>query len=271
MGLTEKNVDGLHHLSNYGRIVLQQLPTLEFTYRHRDYFANHILDHLPQDYLSRLGKLEVSTRTEDVIIGFYNVDRMIQEAEEYIWSITDQYLVSQARYTEGALERGVAIRNLDAPYSVVIPAKEKPYEWNRPSFLESSARAREEGRLQEKLMERIPVYLFMSEKEAAALAFPQEKGKFDYLGFTSTDEKFRHWCGGLFPHCWKEATHRSDIIEDRQKWLLKSPQPASALRELAEEGESEQGGVAELGEKGLARNGKLTYLGRVLYLKLLRT
>ena len=48
VGLTQKDVDGFHHISPYGKLILKQLPGLAFTSQHRDYFTTHSLEHLPQ-------------------------------------------------------------------------------------------------------------------------------------------------------------------------------------------------------------------------------
>ena len=43
------------------------------------------------------------------------------------------------------------------------------------------------GLLEFRVLRRVDVFLYMTEKEVCALAFPNLDGRFDYLGFTSTD------------------------------------------------------------------------------------
>ena len=50
----------------------------------------------------------------------------------------------------------------------------------------------------------------MSEKEVALLSFPTSDGKFDYVGFTSTDNLFRAWCLDVHQHYWKQAKVRTN-------------------------------------------------------------
>jgi predicted transcriptional regulator len=52
------------------------------------------------------------------------------------------------------------------------------------------------------LLDKAPVFLYMTEKEVSALAFSTLKGDFDHLGFTSRDEKAHRWCEDLFNHYW---------------------------------------------------------------------
>ena len=64
----------------------------------------------------------------------------------------------------------------------------------------------------EKMLERLDTYLFMSEKEVAVLAFPTLNGKFDYLGFASTDERAHKWCSDLFLHYWERAEAKKEFV-----------------------------------------------------------
>jgi predicted transcriptional regulator len=61
-------------------------------------------------------------------------------------------------------------------------------------------------------IERIPVALVISEKEASAV-FRTHKGVLDYLGLFSTDEKFCKWCRDLFLYYWEKAERWHPGIE----------------------------------------------------------
>lgn len=268
MGLTEKDPQGLHHVSRYGRLVLGQIPGLQFTFQHRSYFSTHVIDALPREFLCRLGELRGSTLTEDIMIGFHNVDKMLGRAEEYVWTATDQYLPSQAPYFQKALERGITMRNIDAPYS--IPPQELPEEWERPEFEGALNRARAKGKLEERLLDRLDVYLFISEKEVAALAFPLPDGRFDYAGFSSSDQRAIRWCRDLYEHYWQKGRPREEMINEHQRWLLRRPAAIDALRKVGHGKEQPAGsaGLKDLEERRLISQGKLTYLGYVLFLRL---
>ena len=89
-GLTWKDEEGLHHVSMFGRLFLNQLDSLNFTSRYRNYFATHSLDDLPVEFVGRLGELSGSRFNENVMLGFKNIGDMIGRAEEFIWAITDE-------------------------------------------------------------------------------------------------------------------------------------------------------------------------------------
>lgn len=47
IGLTEKDSEGLHHITPYGELTLSQIRDLRFTSKHREYFSTHDLSRLP--------------------------------------------------------------------------------------------------------------------------------------------------------------------------------------------------------------------------------
>jgi predicted transcriptional regulator len=266
VGLTEKDVEGLHHASRYGRLVLGQLPALEFSYQNRDYLNSHTLDGLPRELASRIGELRETTLVDDIVLGFNNVGRVVQEAKEYVLSITDQYVVSQTPYFQQTLERGVHMKNIDAPFSVT-PAQ-VPREYRDPDFTRTVTDARKDGRLEERFLTPLGAYIFMSEREVAMLAFPLADGRFDYIGFASQSESTHSWCKDLFQTLWAQATPRGDFLDQHQKWLVATPGAADALRELVRGGKPESRIHKLLEDRGFAVRNQVTFLGRVIHLRL---
>lgn len=208
-GLTQKDVDGLHHISPYGKLILKQLPGVKFTSQHRDYFITHSLERLPQEFVSRIGELADSTYTDDIMVAFHSIETMMQEAEEYIWVITDQYLMSTFPLFREAFEREVKVKTID-PKHWVPPAKLK--EGIRAEDAQVVWQARTTGLIEERMLERLDVFLWMSEKEVAVMAFPTLDGKFNYLGFTSADERSHKWCSGLFQYYWERAETKLEFV-----------------------------------------------------------
>jgi hypothetical protein len=200
------------------------------------------------------------------VSGFHNVDRLLGETEVYILSITDQYLVSHAPLIADALERGVRMKNIDAPFS--IPPQEVPEEWGTPAFRGALIKAREDGTMEERfLMDEFDIYLYMSEKEVAVVGFPQMDGKFDYLGFSSSDDQMRDWCEDLFEYYWEKSRPRDDLLDELRKWIIRTPNAGNALRVYGEGrgSELEDEIRSQFEEQGLSRGDKLTFVGLVSY------
>ena len=67
---------------------------------------------------------------------------------------------------------------------------------------------RSKGAIVDRTLEKIDVTMYMSEREVAILAFPTLAGEFDYLGFSSTDEKVLDWCKDLHSYYWERGSLR---------------------------------------------------------------
>jgi predicted transcriptional regulator len=200
-GLIAKNVTGRYNVTSYGKLVMKQLPGLEFISKHRDYFNSHSVTHLPLKFVSRINELAECTFTDDVMVFFHGVAKGIQEAEECIWVIVDQFLMSHVSLVKDALERKVKMRTIEpkswiAPFEFYRIREEAERTW--------AAQARKKGFLEHRALKRVEIYLHMSEKKTA-LAFPTLDGAFDHLGFISTDKRSLKWCKNLFDYYWERA------------------------------------------------------------------
>ena len=265
VGLTQKDIDGFHRLTSYGELVLKQLEGLKFISQHRDYFTSHTLACISPEFVCRIGELADSTYTDDVMVAFYNVDKVFREAEEYIWVITDQYLISTwYPLTTEAIEREVKVKQIEAKDWVVPPKIKESY---RAKDMEAARRARITGLLEERILERLDICLYMSEKEVAGVAFPIPDGRFDYLGFTATDERSHKWCRDLFQYYWERARSRTSVAEKLYRWIKKRPKAIYALKKIAARKKIVNGKelISELENMGLIKQGKLTKLGDLVY------
>lgn len=209
IGVTQKDVNGLYHISPYGRLTLKQLLGLDFTSQQRVYFNNHDLEHLPPEFVNRIGELEDSTYTNHVMVILSSIEKLIQEAEKYVWWIADQYLVNHYHLEREAYKRGVKVKCIE------------PKNWNPsqkmkeevlPEDIEAFNRARATGLVEERILEGLDVFLYVSDKKVSVLAFPTLDGKFDYLGFSSTDERTHKWCRDIFQYYWEKAEPRRRFI-----------------------------------------------------------
>jgi len=208
VGLTQKDVDGLHRLTSYGELVLKLLPGYKFISKHRDYFRSHSLATLPHEFVGRVGELTNSRYTNDVMVAISNIEAMMREAEEYIWIIHDQFLMSAYPLASEAVERGVKFRTIDP--KVYRPPLELRGEVSAEDE-QVLSRALTTGLIKMGMLERFDIYLWMSEKEVAVVAFPTLDGKFDYLGFTSTDERAHKWCSDLFEFYWGRTEPKHEL------------------------------------------------------------
>lgn len=268
VGMIQKDKNGFYNLTSFGVQVLKQTRGLSFVSRHKEYFSPRSLAGLPEDLVFRIGELEDSKLLDDISAVFYNVERLMKEAKEYVWVITDHYLMSTlTMYTE-AFSRRVRVRTLE-PVDWVVPKEITEAYRNRPKErLQIDLDARQTGLLEEGMLNKVEVFLYMSEKETAILGFPYSDGRFDYLGFTSKDERTHRWCKNLFEYYWKKAKGRTDLAEELYEWIRKKPRAIKNLEKIESEKitPSDQEQVQELEKKFLAKGGQLTILGELVLL-----
>ena len=198
--LITKDVDGLFHLTPYGEEALNLLSGFRFLFENREYFTAHTARGLPKQFESSLGLLDRCEFVSDVMVAFHNIEKMIANAQEHVWILTNQVLASSIPFLVAALERG-------AEFRLLMPKDFEPTKSIRelvsnPVF----AKATRTGKLDVKFIEKIDVFVCLSEKEAAALAFPNLEGKLDYVGFKSASASVLEWANALYGHYWGKAS-----------------------------------------------------------------
>jgi len=200
VGLTRKDSDGLYHINNFGTVLLAQLKGVEFITTYRDYFTSHSLTGIPEGLLARIGELSDSYLVDNVMASFHKVERLIEKAEEYILEISDRFIMSTFTLLRDAYKREVKLRNIQKMEFL----REPMYSEIDPEVVEEIKRF--SPRLwEERYLDNLPFFLYMSEKEIAVIGFPTNSGKLDYFGFSSDDKKVHKWCHDLFQHFWELA------------------------------------------------------------------
>ena len=211
--LVTKDPDGFFVLQPYGRHAFRLFPGFQFLTEHVDYFNRHTLSVLPEKFMGRIGELRGCTPITKLMGTFSKIGEVMGEAEEFFWYMTDETLVSANGYINGleALDRGVQIKAIEpVGYSPPIEiVKNVSDEVQKAYAVHRSKRA-----IVDRTHEKIDVTMYMSEKEVAILAFPALTGEFDYLGFTSTDEKVIEWCKDLHSYYWERGGLRDEYYID---------------------------------------------------------
>ncbi len=199
--LVAKDSDGFFNLQPYGRHAFRLFPGFQFLTEHVDYFNRHTLTGLPEKFMGRIGELRGCDPMKHLMGTFAKIEKVIKEADEFYFYMSDQNLVPSNLYVEGqkALDRGVQYRCIEPvgyqpPNDILV---------NVPSSVKEAFDVhRTEGNIVDRALMQIDVTLYMNEKEVAILAFPAQTGEFDYLGFSSTDPKVLEWCKDLHTYYW---------------------------------------------------------------------
>jgi predicted transcriptional regulator len=194
--LIEKDSEGFFSLTALGNIILNILPALKFVIQNGNYFLSHDLSSLPLEFIERLGELQEFEYDERVGFVLAYTQRVVQDAEEYIWLMADHPLGNE-EYVGG---KKLEISNVT--WRVIIPAGSS-VDWTR---LRSSVG--DQGRIEYALIEdsnEIHAGIALNEK-IAGLTFPDITGKLDFnSGFRGSDLLFHKWCYDLFVFHWNKA------------------------------------------------------------------
>jgi predicted transcriptional regulator len=202
VGIVSKEADGKYQIKPFGRLFLNLLQGVEFISKHRDYFNSHSLARLPQEFKYQIGNLSNSSKSNDVMVVLYKIEKLIEEAEEYVWEITHEYPGNTYQLETEAYGRGIHLKCIQPESWVPSPQLEAAV---RPEDREAISKAWINGLLEVKTLKQLDIFLYMSEKEVAIVGFPNIKGQFDYLGFSSKDQKAHKWCLDLCNYYWENA------------------------------------------------------------------
>ena len=189
-GLVSKSADGTYGITQFGRLCMLKNEEMSFLVERMDYFNSHSILRLPSDLLAKLGVIANSVYINDTLISLQVVKRIIDEAEEYLFRLSDQFLMVLLDPIVAATERGVK-------YSFIYSADIKV-----PPDAEETVRLREaqrKGSFFSYTHEDVKAFMVMSEREVM-LAFPQIDGNYDYTGFNSTDKVVLRWCKELYEY-----------------------------------------------------------------------
>lgn len=198
--LIVKDVDGAFHLTPYGEETLNLLSGFRFLFKNKEYLMTHTLSEFPRQFRAGLGILDSFEFVNDVMVAFHNIENMIAKAEKFVWILTNQVLASTIPYLVQALDRGAEFRLL-MPKGY-MPSKGMHELVTHPVF----AKASRSKKLENRFLDRVEVFLCLSEKEVAALAFPTLEGKLDYTGFRAESELAVEWSKALYTYYWNKAT-----------------------------------------------------------------
>jgi predicted transcriptional regulator len=236
VGLTYKDVAGFYHLSPLGELTLTLLEGFGFVSRHKSYFTNHKANHLPPEYLQRLSELSGSHETKSLMDFLHYMNAIINESKESISLLVDQFPLMAIGPMVNAIKRGVKVRIIEASETTSGPSLDLA------SIEESEAVARIGfmPQVEQRRTKRADEFIILSESKCA-ITFPTRDGKFDYIGFISSDEKPLRWCNGLFQYSW-ENTGKGVGEEEASVKLSPSVKPLSTkLSKIVLDGKNGEG------------------------------
>ena len=187
--LIEKTADVSYKLTTFGQLTLSLMPSFHFISGHREYLMTHNLSNLPREFIDRIGDLQNCTFTDEIMTVFHHAENLIDEAQEQVWILSNQILISTLKPLENSSKRGVKFKlilpeEFTSPTNLALPTF--------PNFMERRS------------LRKVNVIIVLSEKQAN-FSFPTVSGTLDHIAFNSIDEEARNWCSDLFTYYWQKA------------------------------------------------------------------
>jgi len=177
--IVQKLPEGTYEITHYGKLILQLLPSLEFTFRHKAYFLHRDASRIPYPFVNRIGELSKGELCMDMIENITRAEHIFHSAENHAWVMEEKTLEAHLIITERC-SKEVGFRYL---------LKDFPRQFPKASNIER------------RTFSSIPCLILCTEK-AAAVSLASTEGRLDYAGFFSEDPMFIGWARDLFLHYW---------------------------------------------------------------------
>ena len=186
--LIQRLSDGKYTITNYGKLALHLLQSLEFSFEHKEYFLNHDVWRLPIQFLNRIGELSTGTLCMDTLETMNRTNHMFNESEKYAWAMGEKLLESLGPAMTDPISKGVKFRFMG-------------FESRLPKVNHAPGEA---PHIELRTLTEAPITIVYTEKEAF-ICLPSTEGRMDYAAFYGKDQLFVNWARELFLYYWDKG------------------------------------------------------------------
>jgi predicted transcriptional regulator len=208
-GLTNKNSEGLYYLTPFGKIIMQQIKSIVFLGRFKEYFSTHSVEGLPEKFIKRISDLNEC----QIIEGAFVISEKMKEIASGL-----KYLkVVSAHVPPDAFRHGLVsavkskkqVQIIYAKNTLIPKGFKKEFTDTQVQSLISA------GTYQRKMIDAVKIYVVLDEKTAMVL-FPDLKGNVDLsCGFLSQDARFHEWCQDYHQYLWdKGGSFNAELLRE---------------------------------------------------------
>jgi predicted transcriptional regulator len=198
-GLVRRS-DGMFYMTEYGMLVMKQIPDFMFIKQHKKYFENHCLASVfPSKFLQRIGALHNCKTVNSATAVFQSLKKMQLSATKSL-----KIIVSQAWPEEGEIfidraNHGVKIFSIIGQ-NTIFPKNVMENILPKMNTLASK------GNMERRMVEKVKVAAFIIDDREAALTFPDTDDEVDMTTlFVGEDSDFCDWCIDYFDYVWKDS------------------------------------------------------------------
>jgi predicted transcriptional regulator len=206
-GFIERESDGTFVLTTFGKTILEQIPTLDFLSRNKDYFSDHTFSPLPLKFRRRIGSLSNSI----LISGIVSVDERLKDiydkSQEYAYAMIPEVPLD---LIESIVRRLKKADNKGFTFSYILPAHATVPK-RRRELLDALGfdELVKKGTVERRMVNSLLIGVALNDKQACIM-FPriQRNNKIDIdmnSMLYSDDPDFHEWCLDYYRYIWHNA------------------------------------------------------------------
>ncbi len=203
-GLVTKG-DGMFSITEYGMMVVNQVPYFTFMKKHHLFFESHSITRsgIPAKFLLRVGELAECEMVSSVTAVFQRLKKMESGANRSLKALVAQAWPEEGQIFIDRASQGINVFAITG-HNTVLPVSVAETVANSLEKLASA------GFFKPKMIEKVSVAIYVVDDTQAAIIFPNKGGEVDMTTlFVSEDRMFCDWCSDVFEYFWQGAK-RSD-------------------------------------------------------------
>jgi predicted transcriptional regulator len=206
-GIIDRESNGTFFLTTFGKTILEQIPTLDFLSRNKDYFSDHTFSALPLKFIRRIGSLSNSK----LISGLVSVDERLNDiynrSQEYVYAMIPEVPID---LIESIVARLKKVENKQFRFSYML-STHATVPKRRKQLLEGLGfdELLKKGTVERKMVNSLLIGVVLNDEQACVM-FPriQRNNKIEIdmnSMFYGEDSDFHEWCLDYYRYIWHNA------------------------------------------------------------------
>src|SRR5215218_3903109 len=118
-GIVDRESNGTFFLTTFGKTILEQIPTLDFLSRNKDYFSDHTFSALRLKFIRRIGSLTNSKLVSGLVTVDERLNDIYNRSQEYVYAMIPEVPID---LIESIVARLKKIENKNFRFSYILPA-----------------------------------------------------------------------------------------------------------------------------------------------------
>ncbi|MFL6478529.1 MAG: helix-turn-helix transcriptional regulator [Nitrososphaera sp.] len=206
-GMVDRESDGTFILTTFGKTILEQIPTLDFLSRNKEYFSDHTFSPLPLKFIRRIGSLSNSK----LVSGLVSVDEQLNDiynrSQRFVFAMIPEVPIDLIESIASRLKK---IENTDFRFGYILPThavvpKRRKYLLEELGFDELLRK----GIVERKMVNTLLTGVVLNDEQACVM-FPriQRNNKIEIdmnSMFYGVDPDFHEWCLDYYRYIWHNA------------------------------------------------------------------